>query len=76
MKAKNEGTIIVPELEEVARTFPKRPWTKEEDDVVRAYYGKVPNTAISRYLKKKYPPGRSPYTIKRRANVLGITTKE
>lgn len=47
-------------------------WTKEEDEILQKYYGKVPN----KELREKYLPNRTEQSIRRKASELGITLKE
>lgn len=42
----------IPELEELVGTNPYRPWTGEEESVIRAYYGRVPTKRLAEYLDR------------------------
>jgi hypothetical protein len=44
--------LIVPELEAELGTL-RRPWTAEEDAVLRAYYGRVPSSKIAAHLGRQ-----------------------
>jgi len=57
--------LVVPELELLVRTPQYRPWTPEEDAVVRAYYGRVPVAALGGHL------GRTADSVGMRAHRLG-----
>lgn len=55
--AKRKGTIY-------------KKWSQEEEEVLKKYYGKIPNTELSRVL------GRSPIAIMHKARSLGLSFPE
>jgi hypothetical protein len=65
------GTILIPELEEAARTYvPKHDYSEQEQATIRDYYGRVPTPTLARYLK------RSVGGIQQEAARLGIKAKK
>ncbi len=44
--------IKIPELEELVGMGRNRPWTGEEESVVRTYYGRVPTQRLASYLNR------------------------
>jgi len=62
--------FIIPELEEAPDS--RRPWSKEEIDVLVAYYGKKDPRAIKKYLDKTFPPGRSLASIYKKGQLMNL----
>jgi hypothetical protein len=61
-------TAIRRQLERDAeRYYPRRPWMREEDEIIHTVYGRVPHRVIARHLL------RSPSQVRRRAAFLGLT---
>jgi hypothetical protein len=63
-----ERRIVIPEFEDWIETHGEsfRPWTQEEEEVLEAYYGRVP----TRMLKEKLD--RSIKAINEKARRMGI----
>ena len=64
--------LVIPELEEAKRKVTWRPWTPEEEAVLRRYYGPGMVQALVEYFAKHFPPGRSRDAIVYKARALGL----
>jgi len=64
--------LVIPELEEAKRKVAWRPWTPEEEAVLRRYYGPGMVQALVEYFAKHFPPGRSRNAIVNKARALGL----
>jgi len=64
--------LVVPELEEAKRKITWRPWTPEEEAVLRRYYRPGMVQALVEYFAKQFPPGRSRDAIVHKARALGL----
>lgn len=65
-----KGRLHIPELEAAPRHV--RPWSEEEEDILRQYYGRIKTRAIVDYLKEHYPPGRTYNAVSCKARILGL----
>lgn len=65
-------TIIIPELEEAMRNYQPhyRPWTLEEEAIMRKYFGKVQPKVLAGHLH------RSKYSIDSKAAIMGLTGRK
>ena len=72
MRSEEYGTVIVPELDELARTNRIRPWSDEEIAVMNSYYTKITRADMVRYLKEHFPPGRSRSAVDHQADKMGL----
>jgi len=67
---KQSGDIVIPELEEAAATFhPYHTWTPEEHAILKKYYGRVPVTRLTKFVR------HSVDAIHREASRLGYTNR-
>jgi hypothetical protein len=65
--------LIIPELEEALQSAVRyRPWLPGEIAVVRKYWAPGMASAISRYITKSYPPGRSTTAVRQMVERLGL----
>jgi hypothetical protein len=73
MKGGKPDTLTVPDLDALAAQ-PTRlaDWTKEQDDILRRYYGKghVTPAIVADYINATFRVERSPQTVIRRAYIL------
>jgi len=67
--------LVIPELEEAKRKVTWRPWTPEEEAVLRRYYSPGMAQALVEYFAKHFPPGRSRDAIIKKAQALGLQTQ-
>ncbi len=58
--------IIIPELEATPDRTPRRQWTEWEESVLRHYYGRKPDEAIGKALK------RTGHAIREKARNMGL----
>lgn len=58
--------IVIPELEAAPDRVPRRAWTEWEENVLRHYYGKKPDEAIGKALK------RTGHAIREKARNMGL----
>lgn len=58
--------IVIPELEAAPDRVPRRAWTEWEENVLRNYYGRKPDEAIARVLK------RTGHAVREKARNLGL----
>jgi len=64
--------LVIPELEEARQKITWRPWTPEEEAVLRRYYCPGMVQALVEYFAKHFPPGRSRDAIVHKARALGL----
>jgi hypothetical protein len=65
--------LIIPELEEALQSRVRyRPWMPDEIAIVRKYWAPGMALAISRYITKSYPPGRSTTAVRQMVERLGL----
>jgi hypothetical protein len=57
---------MIPELEAIPDRTPRRAWTEWEENVLRNYYGRKPDEAIARVLK------RTGHAVREKARNLGL----
>lgn len=71
MRTETHGSITIPELEEAAMNFSPRnkPWTEEDEAVMREYYGRVSVQKLADYLN------RSRGSVTNKAQEMGIACK-
>jgi len=62
--------IYIPELESAPDRITRRPWTEYEENVLRHYYGRKPDEAIAKVLK------RTGHAIREKARNLGLKLYE
>lgn len=66
-------TVKIPELEEITQKYRSKGFfTAEMDDIIRAYYYRVPSKDIARVLNEKFGTNFSFSQIQSRASKLGI----
>lgn len=63
-----EPEIVIPELEELAKTHTSRFWSEKDDRTLRRYYNRVPIRSLA-----KHCGGRTVQACQQRAHVLGLT---
>ena len=60
-------TLVIPELEKIAaQGISKKPWTDDEEAILRQYNGRVSRVDIAKYL------GRSVPSVTNKAQYLGL----
>lgn len=54
MRTEHLGTIDVSDLEALAETYepPYKRWTKEEEEILRRFHGRVPVEALAKKLNR------------------------
>lgn len=52
MKSVTLKKIVVPELEEAAKSYDPRGWRGEEEDLMRAYWGRVHPAKLAKHLSR------------------------
>jgi hypothetical protein len=69
MKAKGGAVdrVTIPELEEAAKSYHSRWWTKSEEGIIRAYWGRVHPSKLAEHI-----PGRSADAIRYQARRMGL----
>jgi hypothetical protein len=69
MKAKGGAVdrIVIPELEEAAKEYNSSWWNKEEEEIVRAYWGRVHPSKLAQHL-----PHRTQDAIRYKAKRMGL----
>lgn len=70
------GSIDIPELTAAEKTVLRdRPWTPEEEAILRRYYRRGMVQHIVRYLAEHFPPGRTAQAIGNKATNMGLTKR-
>ena len=69
-----EPQISIPELDElVGTTRLKKPFSQEEQAIVRKYYGKVPTKDIALALTKRFGVTRTCISVQKQASKMGLS---
>lgn len=66
--------IYIPELEDIKVQSVCRKWTEYEENILKAYYGKVPAKKLAQYFAKDEKClNRTAHAIDQKANALGLS---
>lgn len=70
MRTPEPDTIVIPELEEAMETYiPRGCWSKEDEEVLKKYFGRVPIRTLEGYLHK------SRHAVNSKAAIMGLTNR-